>query len=310
MLLIDRLLKVATPPTAATVRAPLKVPPPGFVPMAIVTLLVSAATTLPLGSSIDTCTAGEMMFPAGVSPGWTEKTRPSVKTGGARQGRADVDDRQTRVVRIIVDLVLPDRRHDGGAPIVVREIDRPAAALRVGLRGREVVVLHLAKHLPVEIVVARVGKPVVFDNALACRSEGNLAAERDSLGHERAAAAVVADVQVRVGDGEAAANGEGRAVPHVNRAVEIVLGDVRDRRQGRGNGEGAAENVDRRVGGKTVARQRSRQLRNDVHVAVEEAVAAQGELRRRTVSVGSGRSRRWPRAILRCRRHRPPGTSR
>ena len=40
-LLMDRLLKVATPPTAATVVVPLSVPPPGLVPMATVTLEVS-----------------------------------------------------------------------------------------------------------------------------------------------------------------------------------------------------------------------------------------------------------------------------
>ena len=36
VLLIERLLKVATPSTALTVVVPLNVPPPGFVPMAIV----------------------------------------------------------------------------------------------------------------------------------------------------------------------------------------------------------------------------------------------------------------------------------
>ena len=72
-LLIDKLLNVATPLTAATVRVPLKVPPPGFVPMAIVTLLLLPVTTLPLASSTETCTAGVMLAPTAVLLGCVVK---------------------------------------------------------------------------------------------------------------------------------------------------------------------------------------------------------------------------------------------
>ena len=73
-LLIDRLLNVATPLEAATITVPLSVPPPGFVPMAMVTLLLSLATRLPLASSTETCTAGEMLAPAAVLPGCVVNT--------------------------------------------------------------------------------------------------------------------------------------------------------------------------------------------------------------------------------------------
>src|SRR5437870_3894553 len=71
-LLMDRLLKVAIPPTAATVCVPLSVPEDGFVPMAIVTLAV-LEVRLPPESSIRTVTAGEMDCPAVVFDGWTPK---------------------------------------------------------------------------------------------------------------------------------------------------------------------------------------------------------------------------------------------
>ena len=73
-LLIERLLNVATPLTAARVRGPLKVPPPGFVPMAIVTLLLSLVTTLPPASSTETRTAGAMLAPAVAALGCVVKT--------------------------------------------------------------------------------------------------------------------------------------------------------------------------------------------------------------------------------------------
>src|SRR5436190_304488 len=43
---MDRVLKLAIPPTAATVVVPLSVPPPGLVPMATVTFDVSVLTRL------------------------------------------------------------------------------------------------------------------------------------------------------------------------------------------------------------------------------------------------------------------------
>ena len=57
VLLIERLLKVATPPEAATVVVPESVPPPGLVPIATLTLAV-LEVRLPPASWICTVTAG------------------------------------------------------------------------------------------------------------------------------------------------------------------------------------------------------------------------------------------------------------
>src|SRR5512143_1743538 len=65
-----RFEKVATPLTAPTVLVPPRFPPPGFVPMATVTLLVAVVTRLPPASRISTLTAGLMGDPAGASDGW------------------------------------------------------------------------------------------------------------------------------------------------------------------------------------------------------------------------------------------------
>src|SRR5437868_3615539 len=61
---MDRVEKVATPPTAATVVVPESVPPPGLVPMATVMLAEELVTVLPNASCTATCTAGEMAAPA------------------------------------------------------------------------------------------------------------------------------------------------------------------------------------------------------------------------------------------------------
>src|SRR2546428_13553492 len=66
-----RLENVATPPTAATGAPPTSDPPPGFAPRATATLLLAAATRLPLASSISTWTAGEMGAPPVVLAGST-----------------------------------------------------------------------------------------------------------------------------------------------------------------------------------------------------------------------------------------------
>ena len=66
-MLMERLLNVAMPPEAFTVVVPLNVPPPGFVPMAIVIAAVLPApvvTRLPLLSNTRTVTAGEIEEPA------------------------------------------------------------------------------------------------------------------------------------------------------------------------------------------------------------------------------------------------------
>ena len=62
--LIDRFPNVATPPTAATVVVPESVPPPGFVPIAIVMLPVKDVTVVPPLSTARTVTAGEIEAPA------------------------------------------------------------------------------------------------------------------------------------------------------------------------------------------------------------------------------------------------------
>src|SRR5947209_15051250 len=67
-LLMERLLKVAVPLTAATVVVPLRVPLLGLVPIAIVTLAV-LLVRLPFASRICTVTAGVMDAPATVFVG-------------------------------------------------------------------------------------------------------------------------------------------------------------------------------------------------------------------------------------------------
>src|SRR4051812_16912962 len=68
---MDRLEKLATPATAATVVVPDSVPPLGLVPMATVTLAVELVTVLSKASSTATWAAGEMGEPAVVLDGWT-----------------------------------------------------------------------------------------------------------------------------------------------------------------------------------------------------------------------------------------------
>src|SRR5580692_1729924 len=62
---------VATPLTALAVIVPASVPLDGFVPMAIVTWFVAPLTRLPVESSTDTWTAGDIELPAATLPGWT-----------------------------------------------------------------------------------------------------------------------------------------------------------------------------------------------------------------------------------------------
>src|SRR5437870_12125441 len=62
---------VATPFTAATLVVPARVPPPGLVPIAMVTVPVKPATVLPASSCAATCTGGEIGLPAVVVLGWT-----------------------------------------------------------------------------------------------------------------------------------------------------------------------------------------------------------------------------------------------
>src|SRR4051812_5081885 len=70
---MDRLEKLATPLTAATVVVPENVPLPGLVPGATVTLAVELVTVLPNASCTVTCTAGATATPAVALVGWTVK---------------------------------------------------------------------------------------------------------------------------------------------------------------------------------------------------------------------------------------------
>src|SRR4029077_5818941 len=62
---------IATPPDAATVVVPARVPAPGFAPNATVRLPVNCVAVLPSASRTVTCTAGVMATPAVVVPGCT-----------------------------------------------------------------------------------------------------------------------------------------------------------------------------------------------------------------------------------------------
>src|SRR5262245_19182445 len=78
---MDRLEKVATPFTAATVGVPESVPPPGLAPMAIVMLAVELGTRLPNASCTVTWTAGAMATPAPALVGCTVKASPFATAG-------------------------------------------------------------------------------------------------------------------------------------------------------------------------------------------------------------------------------------
>src|SRR6478735_8481775 len=78
---LDTLLKIAMPPAAATVLVPDSVPPPGLVPMAMVTLAVELVTVLLNASCTVTCTDGEMATPATAFAGWTLKASLAAAAG-------------------------------------------------------------------------------------------------------------------------------------------------------------------------------------------------------------------------------------
>src|SRR5207237_1030284 len=71
------------PPTAATVRVPPRVPPPGLLPRATVTLEVSVVSRLPNWSSTRTVTAGRMATPAAALLGCVPNGRWAAAAGGA-----------------------------------------------------------------------------------------------------------------------------------------------------------------------------------------------------------------------------------
>src|SRR5436190_807461 len=70
---MERLEKVATPLTAASVVVPDSVPPPGLVPVAMVMVAVELVTVLLNASCTVTCTAGAIATPAVALAGCTVK---------------------------------------------------------------------------------------------------------------------------------------------------------------------------------------------------------------------------------------------
>src|SRR5213083_3809362 len=82
-----RVENVATPATAATVAVPDRVPSPGLVPSAAVTLPLNPVGVLPCASWTVTCTAGVIVAPAVVLVGCTVNTSwladPGVMVNGA-----------------------------------------------------------------------------------------------------------------------------------------------------------------------------------------------------------------------------------
>src|SRR5205809_233227 len=78
---MERFEKVATPATAATVRVPESVPPPGLVPIATVTGAVEVVTVLEKASCTVTCSEGAMDSPATAFEGWTVKASLAAAAG-------------------------------------------------------------------------------------------------------------------------------------------------------------------------------------------------------------------------------------
>src|SRR5438034_10612576 len=78
-----KLENVATPDTAATLAVPASVPPPGFVPIATVTVPVNPVTVFPRASCAVTLTAGVIATPAVALDGCTENTSCAAEPGRA-----------------------------------------------------------------------------------------------------------------------------------------------------------------------------------------------------------------------------------
>src|SRR5437870_12262235 len=94
---------VATPDTAATLAVPASVPPPGFVPIATVTVPVNPVAVFPSASWAVTRTAGVIATPAVAFDGCTENTscvaapaamlNVALGTGASPEGAAVSEDR-------------------------------------------------------------------------------------------------------------------------------------------------------------------------------------------------------------------------
>src|SRR5207249_1832203 len=80
-LLMERLEKVATPPTAVIVDVPDSVPPPGLVPTDTVMMAFELVTVLLKASCTVTCTAGAMETPAVAFDGCTVKASLEAAAG-------------------------------------------------------------------------------------------------------------------------------------------------------------------------------------------------------------------------------------
>src|SRR5437764_1330800 len=78
---MDRLEKLATPLTAATVRVPDSVPPPGLVPMATVMLAAELVTIGRASCWAATCTAGLTATPGVAMVGCTVKASVDAAAG-------------------------------------------------------------------------------------------------------------------------------------------------------------------------------------------------------------------------------------
>src|SRR5207244_2217369 len=142
---------VATPPAAATAVVPESVPPPGFAPIASVTVAMKAVAVLPCASCAVTWTAGAIDAPAVALDGWTESTRRVAARGarrrhgdhelarrpwrdGERRGRGPDEARAARRQRIararLVDRQIVERRHSAHRGDGRRAGEGPAAQVR------------------------------------------------------------------------------------------------------------------------------------------------------------------------------------
>ena len=112
--------------------------------------------------------------------------------------------------------------------------------------------------------------------------KGDIASESYAIGHERSAAAVVADVQPIPAEGVAAGNGEGstaadeKAITATTHSVQRVGTDAGDDREDDGRDDGAALNVHGSVSRKNIAGKGIGQLGSYVGAAVEMVPAKSG----------------------------------
>src|SRR5437867_2602919 len=120
---------VAAPPAAATAVVPESVPPPGFAPMASVTVAVNAVAVFPCASSAVTWTAGVIGAPAVALDGCTETTRCVAAPAAILNGALDtVDNPPAAAVSVYPVPILSMLR--------VENVATPAAATTVAVPDR------------------------------------------------------------------------------------------------------------------------------------------------------------------------------